>query len=243
MRGTTRVARDLGVSYSNLSRRAAAEGISTGEVRSRVRAVDVAAEAGVTLSALHRAAEADGATTIVGAPGRNGHGVTAGSVRLICPKWAAQYVAEQQELQANWALRDAGWISTLDAARKLGVSDVSIRNGLQGRGVFAAALGNTRTAYARQPNGHQKALLINPEAVDAAVGILREHQHLARTMVPAKELAVELGLTVQGIRRRAERLGGYVNLLRGGAIVSHVSAEDADVIRAQGGPRTQGRVK
>lgn len=230
--GVAPTAKKLRVGQQALSAAAIRRGVSSGEMQTRAKVSYVAAAAGVTNSAVATAAHKDGVVMGAGAGGSGGVSKQAYRFLTVPNEWAAEFIAERKELRENWELTKAGWMPQRDAAKRIGISDTSLANALQGKGTMAPVFKNARTVRARSPRG-QHCLLIDPHTIDAALGMLREHEYLARRMTTAKALALEMGVRLTTMHVRVKSYPGSRRLIRGGRATWHVRNEDADDIRRQ----------
>lgn len=194
----------------------------------------VATELGVTYTTIYTRAEREGVLKRFGKSTRTGKALAVHVPR----KWARELIQNyprttEAELQA------AGWLSIRETADYLGVSFSLVKHALNGDMGLAPHLQHARKERVRARRGPSK-LMLHPQDVEAARVALDEERRTVTEGVSLKEIAVELDVTLQAVRARAEARGVQPRYVLGrGVRAHHVTRDEARVLLA-GGRRNRG---
>lgn len=193
-----------------------------------IRVVDLALELEMDPTNIYITAEREG---VIRRHGRQANGK---AVLVVVPRsWAREYTS-RKPVDRKADAEAAGWVSLVDAAEVIGVSREALSLALRGRyrlgRLFEDA--GVEVRVVRSDGAGPPSRMIRREVVEAVKDALDEMRRLARERVTVKALAVELRVTAQAVRYRAERRGIELVILPvGAAWMQHVTVEEAERIR------------
>lgn len=187
-------------------------------------AKEVALDAGVHITQVHREAKAAGVTKYVGR-------------RMIVEGvWAQAFIDSRKQLAEN-SRQYAHYWTTLKAAKYLGITSEHLTRVLKGsEGYLAEKLHHVH--YVR---GKRRHFLVNPNDIDTARRAIEADREQAAQMVSAKALCVELDLPDGTIHRWVKELGEPHTALIRGILRSFVTPEVAAAIRKRAQKRETSR--
>ena len=148
---------------------------------------------------------------------------------LVPEGWAHELIEAYIEREHGEAKREAGWLTMSEVRRLWGVSKTSIMRGLQGRGFMAERLAKVRTATAKGGR-NEGAWLFHPGEAQALAGELEAERRLAKSLISAKSIAIDLGYNRGVVASIGTQLGGR-HLLQGGRLCCFLTQEQAAELR------------
>lgn len=237
-KGYRYVADKLGKKYATVWAYAKRHGIEYGDIPGHVRVPIAAAVLDLTPTHLWAKAKSEGVLKTLGpmvGPWRKRKLVAPRARAAVVPHWwVDQQQNRLQNLRRGDELKDAGWITTRQAANMWTVGFGTVQRALNGQGALARVLQAHSVRTARCYGTHAAGnWLINPHDAEAVRRYLEDGRRRAKELVSVKSIYVETGATPGTAAHHAKTFGCFELIFTHGRLMGFVTPQAAKQLRAR----------